>query len=91
VEDLYRQQLRLHALKFWNGRLPDGQMATFRRVDGFHGYSTRSARSRLVVGSGNHRLVAYRVPADWRILRSRGGWDQWRALSGAQRMIFSVG
>jgi hypothetical protein len=26
VGDLYRQQLRLYAWKFWNGRLPDGQM-----------------------------------------------------------------
>jgi hypothetical protein len=54
VGDLYRQQLRLHAWKFWNGRLPEGQMATLRRVDESHGYGTRSARSRLVVGSGNH-------------------------------------
>jgi hypothetical protein len=32
-------------------------------VDESHGYGTRSARSRLVVGSDVHRLVAYRVPA----------------------------
>jgi hypothetical protein len=43
-------------------------MATLRRVDGLHGYGTRSARSGLVVGSGNHRLVAYRVLAKWRTL-----------------------
>jgi hypothetical protein len=36
-----------------------------RRVDESHGYGTRSARSGLVVGSGNHRLVAYRVLAEW--------------------------
>jgi hypothetical protein len=71
---LYSQQLRLHAWKFWNNRLPDGQMVTLRRVDGLHGYhGTRSARSRLVVGSGKHRLVAYRVPAEWRTLTQ----EQW--------------
>jgi hypothetical protein len=70
-------QLRLHIWKFWNGRLPDGQMATLRRVVELHAYGTRSARSGLVVGFGNHRLVAYRVPAEWRTLRSRGVWDQW--------------
>ena len=58
-------------------------MATLRRVGESHGYSTRSARSGLVVGSGNHRLVAYRVPAEWRTLteeqrgmRSVGGFKR---------------
>jgi hypothetical protein len=64
VGDLYRQQLRLHAWKVWNGRPPGGQLATLRRVDGSHGYGTKSARSGLVVGSGNHRLAAYTVA--WR-------------------------
>ena len=83
VGDLYRQQLRLHAWKFCNGRLPGGQVATLRRVDGLHGYGTRSARSGLVVGSGDHRLVAYRVLAEWRTLteeqrgmRSVGGFKR---------------
>jgi hypothetical protein len=61
--DQYRQQLRLHAWKFCNSRLPDSQMATLRRMDGSHGYGTRSARSGLVVGSGDHKLVSNRVPA----------------------------
>jgi hypothetical protein len=58
-------------------------MATLRRVDGSHGYGTRSSRSSLVVGSGNHRLVAYRVLADWHTLneeqrgmRSVGGFKR---------------
>jgi hypothetical protein len=71
VGDLYRQQLRLQAWKFCNGRFPDDQMATLKRVDESHGYGTRSARSGLVVGSGNHKLVAYRVPAEWRSLTGR--------------------
>ena len=32
VGDLYRQQLRLHAWKFWHGGLPDSQAAMLRRV-----------------------------------------------------------
>jgi hypothetical protein len=43
-------------------------MVTLRRVHELHGYGTRTARSGLVVGSGNHRLVAYRVPAKWHTL-----------------------
>jgi hypothetical protein len=30
--------------------------------------SARSARSGLVLGSGGHRMVAYRVPAEWSTL-----------------------
>jgi hypothetical protein len=63
VGDLYRQQLRLHAWKFCNGRLQDGQMATLRRVDESHSYDTRSARSGLVVGCGNHRCTGHRLSA----------------------------
>jgi hypothetical protein len=40
-------------------------MAVLRRVDELHGYGTRSARSRLVLRSGDHRLVVYRAPAEW--------------------------
>jgi hypothetical protein len=68
VGDLYRQQLRLYVWKFLNGRLPDGKMAALRRVDESHVYSTRYAMTGLLVGSCNHRLVAYRVPAKWRTL-----------------------
>jgi hypothetical protein len=52
-------------------------MATLRRVDKSHGYVNRSAS--LMVGSGKHRLVAYRVPAEW------------RTLTEEQRGIGSVG
>jgi hypothetical protein len=39
---IYRQQLRLHAWKFWNGRLPGGKMASLRRVDESHGYGIKT-------------------------------------------------
>jgi hypothetical protein len=63
--DLYRQQLRLHAWEFWICWLPDSQVAMLRRVDECHGYGTSSARTGLVVGSGGHRSMGYRVPAEW--------------------------
>ena len=44
VEDLYRQQLRVHAWRFWRGRLPENQAAMLGRIDGVHGYGTRAAR-----------------------------------------------
>jgi hypothetical protein len=62
VGDLYRQQLRLYAWIFSNDRLPISQGAIFRKVGELHSYGTRSARSGLVVGTGDHRLVGYRVP-----------------------------
>jgi hypothetical protein len=53
VGDLYRQQLRLNAWKFSNGRLLDSQGAILRRVGESRSYGTRSARSGLVVGTGD--------------------------------------
>ena len=44
VGDLYRQQLRVHAWRFWNGRLPSNQAAMLSRIGEVHGYGTRSAR-----------------------------------------------
>jgi hypothetical protein len=49
-------------------------MAALRRVDELHGYGTSFSRSGLVVGSGDHRMVAYRVPAKWRTLSEDQRW-----------------
>ena len=38
-----------------------------QRVDGQHNYGTR-ARGELAVSSGDHRVVGYRVPVEWRSL-----------------------
>jgi hypothetical protein len=54
-------------------------MAALRRVDKSLSYGTRSARCGLLVASGDHRLVAYRVPA------------KWHTLTEEQRGIGSVG
>ena len=61
VGDLYRQQLRLFAWRFWNGRLPVNQAAMLSRVSDRHGYGTRAAGAGLVVGWTDHRVVAYTV------------------------------
>ena len=66
VGDLYRQQLRLHGWKYWNGRLPPLQAAMFQRVEERHGYGTRAARGGgLAMGTADHRSVSYGVPAEW--------------------------
>jgi hypothetical protein len=57
VGDLYQQQLRMHAWKFQNDRLPDSQAAMLARVGESHSYGTRAARSGLVVSRGDHRMV----------------------------------
>ena len=49
VGDLYRQQLRVHAWRFWRGLLPEGQAAMLSRTADVHGYVTRSARSRIAL------------------------------------------
>ena len=65
VGDLYRQQLRVHAWRFWNRRLPQNQAAMLSRVSDGHGYGTRSAGAGLFVSTRDHRSVGYRVPKEW--------------------------
>ena len=65
VGDLYRQQMRVHAWRFWNGRLPENQAAMLGRVGDVHGYGTRSARAGLFVSTRDHRSVGYRIPREW--------------------------
>ena len=65
VGDLYRQQLRVHAWQFWNGRLPENQRAMLVRVGDVHGYGTRSARAGLHLSTRDHGSVGYRVPKEW--------------------------
>ena len=68
VGDLYRQQLRVHAWRFWNRRLPENQQAMLSRVSDVHGYGTRSARAGLHLSSRDHGSVGYRVPEEWATL-----------------------
>ena len=65
VGDLYRQQLRVHAWRFWNGQLLQNQAAMLQRVGDVHGHATRAARAGLHVATGDHASVGYRVPKEW--------------------------
>ena len=65
VGDLYRQQLRVHAWRFWHGQLPENQARMLRRVGDVHGHATRSARVGLHVSTRDHALVGYRVLGEW--------------------------
>ena len=79
IGDLYRQQLRVHAWRFWNKQLPVNQAAMLSRAGDVHGHGTRSARVGLYVSTRDHRSVGYRVP------------EEWRSLSEAQRGVGSLG
>ena len=65
VGDLYRQQLRVHAWRFWHGLLPESQAAMLRRAGQVHDHATRSARAGLHVSTRDHASVGYRVPKEW--------------------------
>ena len=65
VGDLYRQQLRVHAWRFWRGMLPPNQAAMLGRVGDVHGHATRASRSGLFVSTRDHKGVGYRVPVEW--------------------------
>ena len=68
VDDLYRQQLRVHAWRFQNGLLPKNQAAMLTRTADLHGYGTRSARRGLAVTARDHRMAGYRVLKEWATL-----------------------
>ena len=68
IGDLYRQQLRVHAWQFWQGRLPQSQAAMLGRVEATHGHNTRAARAGLYLSAREHRSVGYRVPKEWATL-----------------------
>ena len=68
VGDLYRQQLRVHAWRFWNGRLPENQAAMLGRTGDVHNHATRAARTGLFLASRDHQSVGYRVPTEWAVL-----------------------
>ena len=78
VGDLYRQQLRVHAWRFWNGCLPQAQASMLERVSQTHGHGTRLARRGMFISTRDHRQVGYRVPKEWESVSS--------ALQGASSL-----
>ena len=71
IEDLYRQQVRVHAWRFWNRRLPAHQAAMLERVDDIHSYGTRRAGVGLYVSTRVHKSVGYKVPREWGLLSEK--------------------
>ena len=68
IGDLYRQQLRVHAWRFWNSCLPEAQAAMLERISQTHDHGTRLARKGMFVSTRNHKQVGYRVPKEWETL-----------------------
>ena len=92
VGDLYRQQLRAHAWRFWNGRLPGNQAAMFSRTGDVHAHATRSARSGLFLSTRDQRSVGYRVPREWSLLsEAQRGATSLAALRRVSRAGFLAG
>ena len=83
IDDLYKQQLRVHAWKFLRGRLPESQAAMLCKVSDTHSHNTRPARTGLSLSNQDHRAVGFRVPKEWlslsenlRGLTSLGGFKR---------------
>ena len=68
VGDLYRQQLRIHAWRFWNSCLPQAQAAMLEKISQTHDHGTRLAKRGMFVSTRNHKQVGYRVPKEWETL-----------------------
>ena len=67
---MYKQQLRVHAWKFRNGRLPENQANMLSNISSVHRYATRSAQTGLFISTQDHRSVGYRIPSEWDSLAS---------------------
>ena len=83
IDDLYRQQMRIHAWKFWNGRLPESQANALNKVSDTHGYSTRSARHGISSKAQDHKSIGYRVPREWESLSQKN--REVKSLSGFKK------
>ena len=65
IEDLCRQQMRIHAWKFWNGKLPGSQEDMLGKVKQTHGHNTRMAQTGIAFKSQDHKSIGYRIPKEW--------------------------
>ena len=68
IEDLYKQQLRIHAWQCWNKLLPENQTAILHKVSDTHSYSTRSAELGFSLSTRDKHSISYRVPKEWSLL-----------------------
>ena len=66
IEDIYKQQLRVHAWQFANEKLPTNQADMLRKVRDSHKYGTRaSERGLILCSTQDQRSIKYRLPKEW--------------------------
>lgn len=65
INDLYKQQLRVHAWKFLSNKLPKNQISLLCKVRDAHSHNTRAAKTGISVTTQDHRSVGYRIPKEW--------------------------
>ena len=66
IEDLYKQQLRIHGWQFSKNRLPENQAAMLQRTKDTHKYQTRaSERGLLSYSAQDERSIGQRLPKEW--------------------------
>ena len=65
IDDLYRQQLRIHAWQYMRGILPTNQAAMLSRLSEVHQYNTRSAGMGLHISTQDQKSIGYRIPKEW--------------------------
>ena len=69
IDDLYRQQLRVHAWQYMKGILPSNQAAMLNKVSEVHQHNTRSSGTGLFLSTQDQRSIAYRAPKEWQSLK----------------------
>ena len=65
IDDLYKQQLRVHAWQFWNGQLPQSQSIMLQKVSDTHSHNTRAAETSLSSITNDQLSISYRVSKEW--------------------------
>ena len=66
IDDIYKQQLRIHAWQFTKGLLPMSQASMLCKVRDAHKYGTRaSERGLLLYSAQDQRAIGYRLPKEW--------------------------
>ena len=69
IDDLYRQQLRVHAWKFRNEKLPSSQARALSKSSEVHKHDTRAAQNGISIRTQDHKSIAYRIPKEWGTLK----------------------
>ena len=71
IDDLYKQQLRIHAWQFWNDQLPPSQSAMLHKVSDTHSYNTRAAGTLLSARTRDQQSLSYRVSKEWSLVPAK--------------------